>query len=50
MRGAPDDYDRDYVVVPLGQQRWLDQQQRHSHIEDIGDRWPDTLETHAPLK
>jgi hypothetical protein len=29
----------------MGQQRWLDQHQRQSHIQNIGDRCPDTLGT-----
>jgi len=37
---------RSYFTI--GQQRWLDQHQRQSHIHAIGDRWPDTLATQRP--
>jgi len=32
----------------LGQRHWLDQ--RQSQINNIGDRWPDTLVTYTPSK
>jgi hypothetical protein len=32
----------------MGQQRWLEEHRRQSHIISIGDRWPDTLATHPP--
>ncbi|MET4066647.1 hypothetical protein ABID58_001430 [Bradyrhizobium sp. S3.2.6] len=31
-----------------GQQCWLEEHRRRSHVERIGDRWPDTLATHPP--
>ena len=34
-------------ISSIGQQRWLDQHQRQSQTMKIGDRWPDTLATHA---
>jgi hypothetical protein len=34
-------------ISSKGQQRWLDRDQRQSHITTIGDRWPDTLATHS---
>ena len=33
----------------MGQQRWLEEHRRQSHMINIGDRWPDTLETHRRL-
>ena len=35
-------------VTQLGQLRWLDRHRRQSHMDGIGDRWPDTLATHQP--
>ena len=32
----------------MGQQCWLEEHPRHSHVIRIGDRWPDTLATHPP--
>jgi hypothetical protein len=29
----------------MGQQRWLEEHRRQSHVRSIGDRWPDTLAT-----
>src|ERR1700751_2274205 len=36
------------LVTQLGQLRWLDRHRRQSHMDGIGDRWPDTLATHQP--
>ena len=32
----------------MGQQCWLEEHRRQSHVIRIGDRWPDTLATHPP--
>ena len=32
----------------MGQQCWLEEHPRQSHVIRIGDRWPDTLATHPP--
>src|SRR5580765_5387094 len=32
----------------MGQQCWLEEHRRPSHVIRIGDRWPDTLATHPP--
>src|SRR6202795_181880 len=32
----------------MGQQSWLEEHRRQSHVTRIGDRWPDTLATHPP--
>jgi hypothetical protein len=46
LQGSP------FCIAPvfhrMGQQCWLEEHRRQSHVIRIGDRWPDTLATHPP--